>query len=112
MFAGRLLGYLGLCSFMDEQAGQVLDALSASGLAARYTRVVYVSDHGDAVGKRGLWGKSTLYEETCGVPLIIVGDGNSTAAAWSAPPQTSSIIYPFIIDWAWVKRSGDNVRTC
>ena len=30
------------------------------------TRIVYTSDHGDAVGKRGLWGKSTLYEETAG----------------------------------------------
>jgi len=67
-------GYHGLCSFMDEQAGKVLDALSASGLADS-TRVIYTSDHGDAIGKRGLWGKSTLYEETCGVPLIAAGDG-------------------------------------
>ena len=52
----------------------------ASGLAAS-TRVVYTSDHGDAVGKRGLWGKSTLYEETLGVPLIVAGEG---IPAWSA----------------------------
>ena len=66
-------GYLGLCSFMDEQAGKVLSALAASGLHA-CTRVVYTSDHGDAVGQRGLWGKSTLYEETVGVPLIVAGE--------------------------------------
>ena len=58
-------GYFGLCSFMDEQAGKVLEALAASGLATD-TRVIYTSDHGDAVGMRGLWGKSTLYEETVG----------------------------------------------
>ena len=78
-------GYFGLCSFMDEQAGKVLDALSASGLAAK-TRVIYTSDHGDAVGKRGLWGKSTLYEETCGIPLIVVGEG-LLSKKWSRPLQ-------------------------
>lgn len=36
--------------------------------------MIYTSDHGDALGKRGLWGKSTLYEETVGVPLIVAGE--------------------------------------
>jgi len=35
--------------------------------------VIYTSDHGDNVGARGLWGKSTLYEESAGVPLIVAG---------------------------------------
>ena len=73
-------GYYGLCSFMDEQVGKVLDALTASGLEPD-TRIVYTSDHGDAVGKRGLWGKSTLYEETVGVPLILTGPANVTQTA-------------------------------
>jgi choline-sulfatase len=68
-----LAGYFGLCSFLDEQAGKVLSALKSSGLQT-CTRVVYTSDHGDAVGQRGLWGKSTLYEETVGVPLIVAGE--------------------------------------
>ena len=89
-------GYLGLCSFMDEQAGRVLDALSAAGLASN-TRVVYVSDHGDAVGKRGLWGKSTLYEETCGVPLIMVGDAIPSGRVIDTPANLVDL-YPFIID--------------
>jgi choline-sulfatase len=37
--------------------------------------VVYTSDHGDNLGSRGLWGKSTLYEEAAAVPLIVAGDG-------------------------------------
>jgi choline-sulfatase len=89
-------GYLGLCSFMDEQAGRVLDALAASGLAAQ-TRIIYTSDHGDAVGKRGLWGKSTLYEETAGVPLIVAGDGFSGGRTIDTPASLVDI-YPFIID--------------
>lgn len=67
-----IAGYSGLVSTMDENVGHVLRALDAAGLAAT-TRVVYTSDHGDNVGARGLWGKSTLYEESAGVPLIVAG---------------------------------------
>ena len=89
-------GYYGLCSFMDEQAGKVLDALQASGMAAD-TRIVYTSDHGDAVGKRGLWGKSTLYEETAGVPLIVTGAGFPVGGVVDTVASLVDI-YPFIID--------------
>ena len=54
-------GYLGLCSFLDENIGKVLAALEAAGLTDT-TRVIYTSDHGDNLGARGLWGKSTMYE--------------------------------------------------
>lgn len=67
-----LAGYAGLVSAMDENCGKVLAALEATGLAAT-TRVVYTSDHGDNTGARGLWGKSTFYEESAGVPLIVAG---------------------------------------
>lgn len=89
-------GYFGLCSFMDEQAGKVLDAIEACGLS-QSTRVIYTSDHGDAVGQRGLWGKSTLYEEVCGVPLIVAGDAIPRGRVIDTP-TTLLDIYPFIID--------------
>ncbi len=67
-----IAGYMALVSFMDQQVGLVLRALDDAGLAPD-TRVVYTSDHGDNVGARGLWGKSTMYEESAGVPLILAG---------------------------------------
>jgi choline-sulfatase len=67
-----IAGYSGLVSTMDENVGNVLRALRDTGLEAS-TRVIYTSDHGDNVGARGLWGKSTLYEESAGVPLIVAG---------------------------------------
>ena len=66
--------YFGLCTYLDSLVGEVLDALAAAGLADR-TCVVYTSDHGDNVGARGLWGKSNMYEESVGVPLIAAGPG-------------------------------------
>lgn len=89
-------GYYGLCSFMDEQAGKVLDALQSSGMGAD-TRIIYTSDHGDAVGKRGLWGKSTLYEETAGVPLIVAGDGIPPGRIVDTAANLVDV-YPFIVE--------------
>jgi choline-sulfatase len=89
-------GYYGLCSFMDAQVGKVFDALTSAGLATD-TRIIYTSDHGDAVGKRGLWGKSTLYEETAGVPLIVAGDGIPQGRVINTVANLVDV-YPFIID--------------
>ena len=69
----RAIGaYYGLVSFMDHNVGQVLAALEKAGLSGS-TRVMYGSDHGENLGKRGLWGKSTLFEESAGIPLIMAG---------------------------------------
>lgn len=91
-------GYYGLCSFMDEQAGKILDELETSGLADS-TSVIYTSDHGDAIGRRGLWGKSTMYEEVLGVPLIVAGSGLPRGKVVNTP-TTLLDVYPFIMDCA------------
>lgn len=64
--------YYGLCSFLDHNIGQILQALKENGLCGN-TRVIYTSDHGDNMGNRGLWGKSTMYEDSVAVPLIVSG---------------------------------------
>jgi choline-sulfatase len=79
-----IAGYSGLVSSMDENVGYVLRALDEAGLAAT-TRVLYTSDHGDNLGARGLWGKSTLYEESAGVPLIIAGPDIATGRVIPTP---------------------------
>ncbi|MCB1389387.1 MAG: sulfatase-like hydrolase/transferase [Rhodobacteraceae bacterium] len=69
-----LRAYHALCTWMDHNVGRILAALRASGMEGD-TRVVYTSDHGDNLGTRGLWGKSTLYEESAAIPLILSGPG-------------------------------------
>ena len=66
--------YFGLVSFVDHNVGRLLEALDDSGLVAN-TRVIYTSDHGDNLGNRGLWGKSVMYEDSVGIPLIMQGSG-------------------------------------
>ncbi|MGH7102099.1 MAG: sulfatase-like hydrolase/transferase [Acetobacteraceae bacterium] len=67
-----IAAYFGMVTFLDRNIGQLLASLEETGLAAT-TRVIYTSDHGDNLGTRGLWGKSTMYEEAAGVPLIMAG---------------------------------------
>lgn len=69
-----IAAYYGLVSFLDSNVGRVLSALEASG-AAEDTLIIYTSDHGDNLGARGLWGKSTMYEESVAIPLVLAGKG-------------------------------------
>ncbi|QYU68043.1 sulfatase-like hydrolase/transferase [Leptolyngbya sp. 15MV] len=77
-------GYYGLVSFMDEQIGKIIACLEDCGFGAN-TRVLYSSDHGDNVGARGLWGKSVMYEEAVGVPMILAGPGVAAGAVCDTP---------------------------
>jgi choline-sulfatase len=72
MVSHAIAAYLGSVSFLDHNVGRVLGALEAAGLAES-TRVIYGSDHGENLGARGLWAKSTLFEESAGIPLILAG---------------------------------------
>ncbi|MBK6600856.1 MAG: sulfatase-like hydrolase/transferase [Betaproteobacteria bacterium] len=91
-----LAGYYGLVSATDEHIGHVLAALRQSGLEGA-TRVLYTSDHGDNLGARGLWGKSTFFEESAGVPLILAGDG-IPAGIERATPVSLVDVYPFVFE--------------
>jgi choline-sulfatase len=64
--------YYGMTTFLDEQIGLVLEGLRDAGLADD-TRIIYTSDHGEQLGEHGLWWKSSMYEGSAGVPLIVAG---------------------------------------
>lgn len=60
--------------FVDDCIGELLDGLTASGLLDN-TIIIYTSDHGDMIGRHGLWGKRVYFEESVAVPLLISGPG-------------------------------------
>lgn len=62
--------YYALVTAMDRRVGAVLAALDRAGLADD-TIVVYTADHGEHAGSRGLLWKSTFFEESVRVPLIV-----------------------------------------
>jgi len=66
---GREL-YYALTEWVDEQIGQVLEALRKSPFAED-TVIVYTTDHGENMGEHGMWWKNCMYEQAAHVPLII-----------------------------------------
>ncbi|MGI9426607.1 MAG: sulfatase-like hydrolase/transferase [Hyphomicrobiaceae bacterium] len=91
-----LASYYGLVSFVDDNIGHILDTLDATGLAAT-TRVLYVSDHGDNVGERGVWGKSNFYEESVAIPAMIAGPGIPKGHVCHTPISLTDA-YPTVLD--------------
>lgn len=91
--------YFGLCSWLDHNVGRILDALDETGLGAT-TNVIYTSDHGDNLGARGVWGKSTLYEESARVPMILAGPGVKPGVCET--PVDLLDLFPTILDLAGI----------
>lgn len=71
---GLRRGYLACVTFVDRQLGRLLGALEAGGLRQE-TVVAYTSDHGEMLGKFGLWWKCSLYEDSVRIPLVVAGPG-------------------------------------
>jgi len=69
---GLRRGYLGGVTWVDRQLGSLLSALQETGLLSR-TNVIYTADHGEMLGKFGMWWKCTLYEDSSRIPLIAAG---------------------------------------
>ena len=91
-----LAAYYGMVSFLDDNIGRVLKTLGETGLDEE-TLVVYTSDHGDNLGARTFWGKSNMYEEAVGVPLIIKGPGVPAGRRVTTPVSLVDV-YPTIIE--------------
>jgi choline-sulfatase len=104
MLQRALAAYFGLVSFLDDNIGKILRTVWAAGLESS-TRILYSSDHGDNLGARGLWGKSTMYEESAGVPMILAGPGIPRANATGAPVSLVDV-YPTLLQSVGLNARG------
>lgn len=98
--------YMGLCTFLDHNIGLVLRALEEAGLMEE-TRVVYTSDHGENLGRRGFWGKSTMFEEAAAIPMIIAGPGVEKGQEVRTPVSLVDC-HPTILQCVGVKPSPED----
>jgi choline-sulfatase len=60
--------YFANISYLDDKIGEVIEALEATRQEAM---ILFVSDHGDMLGDRGLWFKMSFYEGSARVPMMI-----------------------------------------
>ena len=99
-----IAAYFGMVSFLDDNIGKLLLALEQTGLSGE-TRVIYTSDHGDNLGARGLWGKSNMYEDAAGVPLLMAGPGVAEGFVCREPVSLVDG-FPTILDCVGVRRGA------
>lgn len=90
-------GYFANISYVDAKIGEVFDALKASRQEAI---VVFLSDHGEMLGRRGLWFKMNFFEGSARVPLMVMAPA-LTPALVEAPVSALDVL-PTLCDLAGV----------
>ncbi|MEL6609745.1 MAG: choline-sulfatase [Pseudomonadota bacterium] len=89
--------YFANISYLDDKIGEVLHALEATGQEAI---ILFVSDHGDMLGERGLWFKMCFYEGSARVPLMMCAPGLAPGRI-EAPVSTIDVT-PTLCDMAGI----------
>jgi choline-sulfatase len=65
-------GYFANISYIDDKIGELLAVLEATRQEAI---VVFLSDHGEMLGERGMWFKMNFLDPSARVPLMIAAPG-------------------------------------
>ena len=90
-------GYFANISYVDDKIGEILQVLEATRQEAI---VVFVSDHGEMLGRRGLWFKMNFFEGASRVPLMVAAPGLEPGRVDT--PVSTIDVTPTICDLAGV----------
>jgi len=98
-FQDYIRRYYGYCAYLDAQIGQVLYALSETGLDQN-TIVIFTSDHGDMLAAHGMVYKMNRsgYQELANVPFIIRIPGVTRPGSVVRSLSSSVDIFPTLIE--------------
>ena len=84
--------YWAMTEFMDSLIGQVREKwqkyLKAAGREGIF---IYLSDHGDSCGTRGMYGKTSFFEPSAHIPMIFEGSGIPAGKKLTAPVSIMDI---------------------
>ncbi|MDP2492961.1 choline-sulfatase [Shimia thalassica] len=89
--------YFANISYLDDKIGEVLEALESTRQEAI---ILFVSDHGDMLGERGLWFKMSFYEGSARVPLMVCAP--QMAPGLVTTPVSNIDVCPTLCDLAGV----------
>ena len=92
--------YFANISYLDDKIGEILQTLEDTRQEAT---ILFLSDHGDMLGERGLWFKMSFYEGASRVPLMICAP--EMEAGLNTTPVSSIDILPTLCDLAGVNMS-------
>jgi choline-sulfatase len=96
-WAEAVRAYLASISFADAMVGRLVSALDSSA-HARDTILIFWSDNGWHLGEKQHWHKSTLWQRSTHVPLIVRAPGARAAGR----PRTQAVslldLYPTLVE--------------
>ena len=92
--------YFANISYLDDKVGEILDTLERTRQEAA---ILFVSDHGDMLGERGLWFKMSFFEGSSRVPLMIAAPGFQPGRVDT--PVSTIDVCPTLADLAGVDMS-------
>lgn len=101
--------YYALVETTDRMIGDILESYRDKGLLEN-TLIIYVSDHGDQIGERGLWWKQTFYEQSVRVPMILSWPGIFPANERRSQIVNLVDIAPTLVEAANHNQSGKAVQ--
>ena len=96
--------YFANISYLDAKLGELTEVLQGCGLADD-TIVLFVSDHGDMLGERGMWFKMSFFEGSARVPLIVRAPGRLAPGRVDRPVSTMDVM-PSLLELAGIDPSG------
>ena len=70
VYRDLLRAYYACVSYVDHEAGRVLDALDTPAFK-HSTVTLLLSDHGFHLGHQGQWAKHTVYQEATSIPFVL-----------------------------------------
>lgn len=88
-------GYFANISYIDEKIGEILDVLEAT---RQDPIILFLSDHGEMLGERGLWFKMNFFEGSARVPLMI--SSPDMAVGCVEQPVSTIDVLPTLCDLA------------
>ena len=91
--------YFGNISYLDDKIGEVMEALRGTR-QDQDTIIMFVADHGDMLGERGLWFKMSFYEGSSRVPMMI--SAPNMAPGLVSDPVSNIDVCPTLCDLAGV----------
>lgn len=96
--------YYACISFIDYQVGRIVAELKNRGIYED-TLILFASDHGELLGDYNCYGKRTMLDAACRIPLVVKGPG-FTADSLCGKPASLVDLFPTILSFAGISPEG------
>lgn len=90
--------YLANVTYVDEWLGRLLAVLEETGRRDD-TAILFLSDHGDMLGERGLWYKMSPFEPSSRIPMLLSAPGLGGGRTVATPVSQLDVL-PTLVELA------------